>query len=126
MLRCISGMLLLQFCHGMIVSLRSIIAILHEFLKAGMFSSEISIPFTMGTIKGYHGDQEPDEKFWTLYCLYLAMTIISSIVWILKVRPVELPIMAEKLERVLEDHHYFDSIVPRWYLEVQEYETGSL
>ncbi|WP_339209145.1 aminoglycoside phosphotransferase family protein [Paenibacillus sp. FSL K6-3182] len=98
----------------------------HEFLKAGMFSSEISIPFTMGTIKGYHGDQEPDEKFWTLYSLYFAMTIISSIVWILKVRPAELPIMVEKLERVLEDHHYFDSIVPRWYLEVQEYETGSL
>ncbi|WP_054024881.1 aminoglycoside phosphotransferase family protein [Bacillus sp. FJAT-28004] len=89
----------------------------HEFLKAGMFSSEISIPFTIGNFKGYHGKQEPDDKFWTLYSLYLAMTIISSIVWILKVRPVELPIMMEKLERVLEDHNHFNSIVPRWYLE---------
>lgn len=91
----------------------------HDFLKAGMFSSEISVPFTIGTIKGYHCNQEPDEDFWTLYSLYLAMTIISSIVWILQVRPVELPIMMSKLERVLEDHNYFNNMIPRWYLEEQ-------
>ncbi|WP_082311181.1 aminoglycoside phosphotransferase family protein [Paenibacillus sp. FJAT-27812] len=98
----------------------------HEFLKAGMFSSEVSIPFTIGQIKGYHVGQEPDEQFWTLYSLYLAMTIVSSIVWILQVRPSELGIMTQKLERVLEDHDHFNNIIPRWYLEERSYETGSL
>lgn len=89
----------------------------HEFLKAGMFSAEISIPFTIGQIKGYHEDQEPDELFWRLYSLYLAMTVISSVVWILKVKPEEITIMMEKIDRVLEDHDYFNNIIPRWYLE---------
>lgn len=89
----------------------------HEFLKAGMFSSEVSIPFTVGQINGYHDNHEPDEQFWTLYSLYLAMTILSSIVWILQVRPSELGIMTQKLERVLHDHDHFNNIIPRWYLE---------
>ncbi|MGM0883073.1 MAG: aminoglycoside phosphotransferase family protein [Bacillota bacterium] len=92
----------------------------HEFLKAGMFSTEISIPFTIGQIKSYHRDQEPEELFWRLYSLYLAMTIISSVVWILKVKPEEITIMMEKIERVLQDHDYFNNIIPRWYLEEQK------
>jgi aminoglycoside phosphotransferase (APT) family kinase protein len=92
----------------------------HEFLKAGMFSSEVSIPFTVGQIKGYHDNNEPDEQFWTLYSVYLAMTIVSSIVWILQVRPSELGIMTQKLERVLRDHDHFNNIIPRWYLEEQQ------
>ncbi|WP_424765521.1 aminoglycoside phosphotransferase family protein [Paenibacillus sp. sgz302251] len=92
----------------------------HDFLKLGMFSSEVSIPFATGQIKGYHGEHEPDELFWKLYSLYLAMTIISSIVWILKVKSEELPIMIEKLERVLNDHDYFNQIVPRWYVKEQQ------
>jgi aminoglycoside phosphotransferase (APT) family kinase protein len=98
----------------------------HDFLKAGMFSSEVSVPFTIGQIIGYHNDHEPDEQFWTLYSLYLAMTIVSSIVWILQVRPSELGIMTQKLERVLEDHDHFNTIIPQWYLEERSYETGSL
>ncbi|MDQ8735320.1 aminoglycoside phosphotransferase family protein [Paenibacillus sp. LHD-38] len=90
---------------------------IHDFLKAGMFSSEVSVPFTIGQIKGYHGNEEPDEHFWTLYSLYLAMTIVSSIVWILKVRPTELAIMQQKLYRVLEDHDSFNNVIPSWYLE---------
>ncbi|WP_141502897.1 aminoglycoside phosphotransferase family protein [Paenibacillus luteus] len=91
----------------------------HDFLKAGMFSSEVSIPFTIGQIKGYHGNREPDELFWTLYSLYLAMSIVSSIVWILKVKPEELGIMTSKLERVLEEHDHFHSTIPSWYLKEQ-------
>lgn len=90
---------------------------IHEFLKAGMFSSEVSIPFSIGQIKGYHQDSEPDDLFWRLYSLYLAMCLISSVVWIRKVKPEETDIMMDKIDRVLEDHEYFRLIKPKWYSE---------
>ncbi|WP_442600708.1 aminoglycoside phosphotransferase family protein [Paenibacillus sp. KN14-4R] len=90
---------------------------IHEFLKVGMFSSEVSIPFSVGQIKGYHHNQEPNEWFWKLYSLYLAMCVFSSIVWIRKVKPEETDIMISKLNRVLEDHNNFELIKPKWYFE---------
>lgn len=87
----------------------------HEFLKTGMFSSEISVPFSIGQIRGYHGGLEPDESFWRLYALYLAMTVISSVVWTLKVQPEGLPQMMDKIERVLDDHDCFAEAMPKWY-----------
>jgi len=87
----------------------------HEFLKIGMFSSEISLPFSMGQIQGYHGNSRPDERFWRLYSLYAAMTLISSVVWIRKTKPEETGNMMAILDRVLEDHRGFESIVPAWY-----------
>ncbi|MCM3783485.1 aminoglycoside phosphotransferase family protein [Neobacillus mesonae] len=87
----------------------------HEFLKVGMFSSEISVPFSIGQIRGYHMGEEPDALFWKLYSLYLAMSLISSIVWILKVKPDELSIIMEKVDRVLDDHDYFERTIPKWY-----------
>ncbi|MNU83356.1 Phosphotransferase enzyme family protein [compost metagenome] len=90
---------------------------IHEFLKVGMFSSEVSIPFSIGQIRGYHKDSEPDDHFWRLYSLYLAMCLISSIVWIIKVKPEETNIMMNKINRVLEDHDYFRLIKPKWYYE---------
>ncbi|GIP32804.1 aminoglycoside phosphotransferase family protein [Paenibacillus sp. J2TS4] len=88
---------------------------IHEFLKVGFFSSEVSIPFAIGQMTGYHKGGQPDERFWTLYSLYLAMSIYSSIVWILKVKPEELDSMLEKIYRVLEDHNGFESVKPKWY-----------
>ncbi|UHA76193.1 aminoglycoside phosphotransferase family protein [Paenibacillus sp. 481] len=88
---------------------------IHEFLKVGMFSSEVSIPFSKGQIAAYHQHQEPDESFWKLYSLYLAMCMFSSVVWILKVKPDELSQMVDKVNRVLDDHDYFTSIQPSWY-----------
>lgn len=87
----------------------------HEFLKTGFFSAEVSIPFSIGQIKGYHNLNEPSETFWQLYALYVAMCTISSIVWIMKVKPEELKIMMAKVERVVADHDQFASIIPRWY-----------
>ncbi|MOA51051.1 hypothetical protein D3C78_1741480 [compost metagenome] len=78
----------------------------------------MSIPFSIGQIRGYHKDSEPDELFWRLYSLYLAMCLISSIVWIIKVKPEETNIMMDKIDRVLEDHEYFRLIKPKWYSEV--------
>lgn len=88
----------------------------HEFLKVGLFSVEVSVPFAIGQIRGYFNEQSPPEYFWRLYTLYIAMSLISSIVWIQKVKPEETNEMLQRLVRVMEDHHNFASIVPRWYV----------
>ncbi|MGZ9585831.1 aminoglycoside phosphotransferase family protein [Paenibacillus marinisediminis] len=88
---------------------------IHEFVKVGIFSAEVSVPFSVGQIQGYHNHSEPDERFWKLYSLYLAMTLISSVVWVLKVNPEELDIMLMKIHKVMDDHNNFQLIVPKWY-----------
>lgn len=89
----------------------------HDFLKTGFFSSEVSIPFSIGQIKGYHNNQDPSDLFWRLYSLYLAMNLISSVSWIIRVKPEETNSMLEKIYSVLEDHYYFEHITPKWYFE---------
>ncbi|QHW29967.1 aminoglycoside phosphotransferase family protein [Paenibacillus rhizovicinus] len=87
----------------------------HEFVKVGMFSAEVSVPFAIGQIQGYHGLGDPNEPFWRLYSLYLGMTMISSVVWTLQVVPGEIDDMLARIQRVLDDHDGFDRIVPKWY-----------
>ncbi|MCR8844512.1 phosphotransferase [Paenibacillus sp. SC116] len=95
---------------------------IHEFVKIGLFSTEVSIPFSAGQIQGYHhGDgEEPSEEFWRLYALYLAMTLISSVVWILKVNADELDDMMRRIQRCMDDHNNFELMVPKWYSEFQQ------
>jgi len=92
---------------------------IHEFLKVGFFSTTVSIPFSVGQIRGYHDNQEPTEHFWTLYSLYVAMSVISSMVWITSVKPEETEHMLKLCERVIEDHHHFEKIMPSWYAAYQ-------
>jgi aminoglycoside phosphotransferase (APT) family kinase protein len=92
----------------------------HEFLKAGFFSVEVSIPFTVGQIDGYYKNGKPDDSFWALYSLYTAMTILSSIVWILRVKPEELGDMLSRTNKVWDDHDGFDLLVPKWYTSYQQ------
>ncbi|QWU13551.1 Predicted kinase, aminoglycoside phosphotransferase (APT) family [Paenibacillus sophorae] len=90
----------------------------HEFIKVGLFSSEVSHPFCIGQIKGYHQGQEPDEMFWQLYSLYMAMALISSVVWSIKFVPEETDGMMARIHRVMEDHAGFGSVRPKWYIEL--------
>ncbi|WP_163580536.1 aminoglycoside phosphotransferase family protein [Gracilibacillus saliphilus] len=88
---------------------------IHEFLKIGIFSREVSIPFSIGQIKGYLKNNDPDEYFWRLYSLYLAMCVFSTVVWTLKTIPDDINKMLDKVYMFLEDHDYFDRLIPRWY-----------
>lgn len=92
---------------------------IHEFLKVGMFTSEISIPFSVGQINGYYNEQPIPALFWRLYALYTAMCIYSSIVWLLKVTPDLVANMIERLNRVIDDHQGFENIKPRWFTEYE-------
>ncbi|MFC3800480.1 hypothetical protein [Cohnella sp. GCM10012308] len=91
---------------------------IHELVKVGIFSAEVSVPFSVGQIQGY-SEREPDDEFWKLYSLYLAMTLISSVVWCLKVKPDELDSMLMKIHKVLDDHNNFVLTVPKWYGQYQ-------
>lgn len=88
---------------------------IHEFLKIGIFSREVSIPFSIGQIRGYFNNNEPDENFWRLYSLYLAMCVFSTVVWTLNTIPNNMNEMLDKVYTFLEDHDYFSRIIPKWY-----------
>lgn len=88
---------------------------IHEFLKIGLFSREISVPFSIGQIKGYFDGAEPGEDFWRLYSLYLAMCVFSTVVWTIRTIPDNLDEMMDKIYTFLDDHEYFQRLKPTWY-----------
>jgi aminoglycoside phosphotransferase (APT) family kinase protein len=87
----------------------------HEFLKAGQFCANVSTAFCIGQIQGYFDGRNPPEDFWQLYSLYLAMSAFSSVIWTKHVCPDEMPLAIEIIERFVDDHRGFETIVPRWY-----------
>lgn len=88
---------------------------IHEFLKIGIFSRNISIPFSIGQIKGYYNNADPDEGFWKLYSLYMAMCVFSTVVWTLKAFPADMNNMLERINTFLDDHDSFERMKPKWY-----------
>lgn len=88
---------------------------IHEFLKLGFFGRHVSIPYCIGQIQGYLDGEAPDEEFWTLYSLYTAMALFSSVVWTLKTAPETMDTMQGHMDKVLEDHNYFQQVRPSWY-----------
>lgn len=86
----------------------------HDFLKVGLFSREVSIPFSIGQINGYFNEEIP-EDFWTLYSIYLGMSIFSAIVWTIKVVPENLNEMIERIYQILEEHKNFELTKPIWF-----------
>lgn len=88
-----------------------------EFLKIGLFSREVSIPFSIGQIHGYFKQKIPGN-FWRLYSTYLAMELFSAIVWTKKVLPEKLDEMLSRIDMILEDHKGFELIIPSWYRDL--------
>ncbi|WP_459500641.1 aminoglycoside phosphotransferase family protein [Bacillus sp. C1] len=86
----------------------------HDFYNLPLFSRRKSIPFCIGQIHGYFGD-EPDESFWQLYALYAAMNIFSTIVWTRKYDPASFDDALERIDLIVKDHEFFNSNVPMWY-----------
>ncbi|WP_233208640.1 aminoglycoside phosphotransferase family protein [Planomicrobium sp. MB-3u-38] len=95
---------------------------IHEFLKIGIFSRGISVPFSRGQIKGYFQGEEPGEEFWRLYSLYMAMCVFSSVIWTLNTIPEETNDMLQKIDTFLDDHDYFSRLQPKWYNKLSIYE----
>lgn len=90
----------------------------HDFIKVGFFSSKISHYFAIGQIHGYFNHKEPPVKFFKLYSLYLAMAVISSIVWTEKYHIDKISEMMEDIQKVIKDHDNFTQDIPQWYLPI--------
>ncbi|QTM98996.1 phosphotransferase [Sediminibacillus dalangtanensis] len=86
----------------------------HDFVKMGLFQRETSIPFAIGQLEGYFHGKIPDD-FWTLYAVYLAMAMFSSVVWTVRFSPENLEQMLKRLMTVQQEHHYFNLVKPVWY-----------
>lgn len=86
----------------------------HDFVKVALFQREMSIPFSIGQIKGYFNGEIPME-FWRLYSIYAGMVVFSSVVWSLRFSPGQLNEMISRLYILLEDHQYFDILMPKWF-----------
>lgn len=90
---------------------------IHDFYKVALFSRETSEAFAAGQINGYFDGEIPAD-FWQLYSVYVAMSIFSSIMWVIKFDPGQMDEMIERLENVLKDHDYFRQIEPHWYTRI--------
>ncbi|GAA0337945.1 aminoglycoside phosphotransferase family protein [Bacillus carboniphilus] len=86
----------------------------HDFVKVGLFQREISVPFSRGQVMGYFDGDVPSE-FWSLYSVYVAMVLFSSIVWSLKSSPEQVEDMIRRVNMILVDHDYFNLVKPTWF-----------
>lgn len=91
---------------------------IHDFYKLGQFSREVSVPFSVGQIDGYFQNEVPDY-FWELYNLYIAMIIVPSIVWSVKVTPHLVEDMLTRLRNMINDQEMFSTPVPKWYIDTK-------
>ncbi|WP_342560727.1 aminoglycoside phosphotransferase family protein [Psychrobacillus sp. FSL W7-1457] len=86
----------------------------HDFMKIPIASRVESVPFSIGQIHGYFNDNIPNE-FWRIYSIYAAMMCFSSIVWSIKSSPQQLEKFMERINLLLQDHHFFEELEPTWY-----------
>lgn len=87
----------------------------HDFVKMAFFSSQISIPFSVGQLRGYFQEQKIPDDFWKIYSVYVAMSIFASVVWTMRGFPENMDHMMDRINRVLEDHKYFEREQPIWF-----------
>lgn len=90
---------------------------LHDFLKVAFFSSQVSIPFSVGQLHGYFKGELIPDYFWKLYSVYVAMSVFATVVWTMRVVPENIDGMMDRINRVLEDHKYFECREPSWFTD---------
>ena len=90
---------------------------IHDFTKLGLFSRNVSIPFSIGQLKGYFHGEEPPNQFWEIYSLYMATTLISTKVWAENLHPTNLYVLMDKNKVILKDHDNFTLMKPKWFTE---------
>lgn len=91
----------------------------HDFLKTGFFSRNISVPFSRGLVDGYFHKMIPSD-FWQKYTLYVAMGIISDLVWSYRYdmrvgSDTELQKSIQRVTTAYHDHEGFRLGIPHWY-----------
>ncbi|GAB6147070.1 aminoglycoside phosphotransferase family protein [Desulfocicer niacini] len=87
---------------------------LHEFVKLEWFTWPVSEVFARGQIEGYFGKRQIDDMDCLQISVYIAMSILSTIVWTLKFHPHTWIETEAKMRMILDHFDYFESIRPKW------------
>jgi len=87
---------------------------LHEFVKLEWFTWPVSEVFARGQIEGYFGKRQIDDKDCLQISVYIAMSILSTIVWTLKFHPHTWIEIEAKMRMILDHFDYFESVRPKW------------
>jgi aminoglycoside phosphotransferase (APT) family kinase protein len=85
-----------------------------EFYKMILFSRELSIPFAIGQINGYFGNDIPND-FFEILSLYVADVILFSVVWAIPFGIDEVNGMIKRAELILDDYNNFSTTIPKWF-----------
>ena len=70
--------------------------------------------FTRGQIDGYWGKRQIDDNDCLQISVYIAMSILSTIVWTLEFHPHTWREIEAKMRMILDHFDYFESVRPQW------------
>lgn len=86
-----------------------------EFYKLESFGIEVSIPYCIGQIDAYFGDDVPME-FWKANAVYVAQASLFSIKWAEKFGQADVDGMVKRARTSFENYNNFEIYVPKWYV----------
>jgi len=87
---------------------------LHEFVKLEWITWPVSNTFAHGQIEGYFGKRHIDEVDCNQISVYIAMSILSTIVWTIEFHPHTWENIEPRIQSILDHFDYFESIRPKW------------
>ena len=87
---------------------------LHEFVKLEWFTWSVSEAFARGQVDGYFGNNHFDENMCIQICVYIAMSIVSTIVWTLKFHPHTWTQIETRMRSILDHYDDFECVCPKW------------
>ncbi len=82
---------------------------LHEYVKLEWFTRPVSSHFARGQLHGYFGSRPLHVEQSATIALYVAMSVISTVVWTLEYHPRTMPHIEEIMRAILEKYAYFSS-----------------
>jgi aminoglycoside phosphotransferase (APT) family kinase protein len=85
-----------------------------DFYKLESFGTDISIPYCIGQIDSYFGDNVP-EDFWEILAVYVAHASLFSIKWAEKFGQNEIDNMRRICEKSFVHYDNFNKKIPAWY-----------
>lgn len=85
-----------------------------EFYKLQSFGVEVSIPYCVGQIDAYFGEEVP-EGFWSALAVYVAHASLYSIKWAEKFGQESIDGMTARCRAAFKDYDNFKQIIPDWY-----------
>ncbi|MGB4587736.1 MAG: phosphotransferase [Clostridiaceae bacterium] len=88
-----------------------------EFYKLESFGTEVSIPYCIGQIDSYFGDNVPQD-FWEILAVYVAHASLYSIKWAEKFGQEDIDHMMGICEKSIEHYDNFRRSIPTWYRKI--------